>query len=333
MKHSTIGHTSQIKTLESILDSGELPHALIFTGPSGTGKKIIARKFLSALFCSETVKPCGKCASCTQILAGTFPDYIFVSPNENGIIPVGVDDRDEGSIRHLIWRMSSKPVTGKAGIIVDGIDRASPEAQNAFLKTLEEPAEGSCIVLIASDRSQVLHTIFSRCREIRFLPLTQSDLQSIIKGKSDSGAVADFIVASSNGSAETAAALCDETKRSGILQLGRLLSRAVQSGIPFNPPAHSLTKPKSGPDPIDILISIYSFLAEEAVRGSSTYSSLMDDIYIDDIDALRTIIKILVSAKRARTNNVNSSLHVKALAYHAFDHTETTPPFARDLTY
>ena len=332
MKHSTIGHTSQIKTLDSILVSGEIPHAFIFTGPSGIGKKIIAREFLSALFCSGPVKPCGNCASCTQILAGTYPDFICVSPNENGIIPVGADDRDEGSIRHLIGRMSSKPLSGKAGIIVDGIDRASTEAQNAFLKTLEEPAQGSCIVLIASDRSQVLQTIYSRCREVRFSPLTLADLQSIIKGKTDSGAVADFIIASSCGSAETATALYDEAKRNEILQLGRSLSKAVRSGTSFNPPAHSLAKPKSGPDPLDILISIYTFLMDEAVRGSSAYSSLLDDIYIDDIDALHTIIKMLVSAKRARSNNVNTPLHVKALVYHAFDRIETAPPFARNLT-
>ena len=332
MKHSTIGHKVQVKTLDSILDSGEIPHAFIFTGPSGTGKKIIAREFLSALFCNENEKPCGRCTSCTQILAGTYPDFIFVSPNENGIIPVGSDDKDEGSIRHLIWRMSSKPLSGKAGIIIDGIDRASHEAQNAFLKTLEEPAEGSHVILIASDRSQVLQTIFSRCREIRFSPLTQENLKLIISGKTDSDAVADFIIASSGGSAETAAALYDETKRNEILQLGKSLSKAVLSGASFNPPAQSLAKPKTGPDPIDILISIYTFLIEEAARGSSEYSSLLDDIYIDDIDALRTIIKMLIAAKRARTNNVNAPLLVKALAYHAFDRTETAPPFARNLT-
>jgi DNA polymerase-3 subunit delta' len=294
---------------------------------------MVARSFIKGFFCTGSKKPCGICPSCVQIDALSHPDLVMLSPNEKGVLPVGeTDDTDASSVRGLIHRLSMRPISGKFGVIIDGMDRASNEAQNALLKTLEEPPAGSCIVMISSDRSRILPTILSRAREFRFAPLDMDSIRRIVADKAESGDVIDLVAAVSGGSASIALLLCDDDLREKILSYCRALSSTIARGVllnQINAPLPAL--PKGGIDILDILINVYRALVDYKVREEGLYSSLLDDIYIDDIDALRTIIKLFFAAKKGRVHNINPALHIKALAYHASHRSAAgAPPFATE---
>lgn len=329
-----IGHKKEKEQLLSVLASGKIPHAFLFSGMEGIGKKMLAHSFLRALFCEAEKKPCGVCHSCRQVESLTHPDVVMLTPNDNGVLPIGDPETPEpGSIRHLVHRMSVRSVTGHIGVIVDGLDRATTEAQNALLKTLEEPPDGSCIILVSSDRSGILPTIHSRVREVRFSPLSSDDVRTIIADRAE-GDVLDFAVSASGGSASTAIELCDEAFRGKILPLCTALSSAVTgAGVMSGFTNAMAAKSGRGIDVIDVMIRIYTVLLESKAREDGSYSSLLDDIYIDDIDALRTIIKSLFAVKKGRGNNINTALHLRALAYYASHSKEPyTPPFADAIT-
>jgi DNA polymerase III subunit delta' len=319
-----IGHIHQRQQVDALRRSERVARSMIFTGPSGIGKKIIAERFLMSLFCqSAEKKPCGVCPNCQQMLSRTYPDFYLLLPNENGAIPVGELD-EPGTMRNLISKLSMRPTHGAFAVIVDGIERASEEAQNAFLKTLEEPPAGSCIILISSERSRVLSTILSRCHEIRFSPLFDADISMIASNAVPSDDVMKFAVACSNGSAEIALWLADEDNRKGAVSLAEKVRSAVVSGNTITVPAALAAKPKSGPDPLDICINIFAWCARIAASGKDASCGLIDDIYIDDMDTLLSINKLLISVKKGSSNNLNASLQIKAESYTVFDSGRTS---------
>ncbi|HNX58240.1 MAG TPA: hypothetical protein PKK43_04015, partial [Spirochaetota bacterium] len=108
-----IGHKKEREQLLSVLASGKIPHAFLFSGMEGIGKKMLAHSFLRALFCEAEKKPCGVCHSCRQVEALTHPDVVMLTPNDHGVLPIGDPETPEpGSIRHLVHRMSVKSVSG-----------------------------------------------------------------------------------------------------------------------------------------------------------------------------------------------------------------------------
>lgn len=327
-----LGQTRQIARLGKLLSSGSHPHALLFTGPSGIGKRTAAAAFVSALFCTGEKKPCGTCPSCAQIRAGTFPDLHMIGPNESGVVPVGSSDKPEpGSARWIIHKLAMKPVGGKAGAVIDGIDRMHGDVQNVLLKTIEEPGEGTCLVLIASERSRVLPTILSRCVEIRFSPLNEETIRELIKGKNDSGDVLDFASAASGGSVENAIALCDDDYREDIVDACREITQSMVSGSSLNVASSLLSKPKQTADSVEILIAAYHHMLRRRARGEAAASALFDDINIDDIPVLCSIIKMLLAVKKGRANNLNAGLQLKALAYRSNNSDLPDPPFSAQL--
>ena len=324
-----LGQSRQIARLGSLIRSGSVPHALLFTGPSGTGKRTAAVAFLSALFCTGEKKPCGSCPACVRIKAGTFPDLHMIGPNESGVVPIGDAEKPEpGSARWLIRRMSMKPAGGRSGAVIDGIDRMHGDAQNVLLKTIEEPGEGACIVLTASERSKVLPTILSRCVEIRFSPLGEDTIRAIVKDRFDSGDILDFAAVSSGGSAENALSLADDDFREDILDACRQITQSVVAGSSLNIPSSLLSKPKQNADSVEILISAYHHLLRKRAKGEAPESALFDDINIDDIPALCSIISMLLAVKKGRANNLNAGLQLKALAYRFNDDELPDPPFS-----
>lgn len=311
-----LGHQRPLRELERLRESKRLPHAILFTGPYGIGKSIAARHFISSLLCTGEKAPCGGCHSCRMFSASTHPDFIETIQSDNGVIPIGEPDNPSpGSIRHLIWRITRSSAGNRVCALIDGIDKANQYGQNAILKTLEEPTPGTIIVLTSSNRSNVIPTIFSRVREIRFSPLPQKDIVSIISNKSESGDIADFAAAASNGSPAVALFLLEKDFREKILSLCRSLSFTVSHKAPLEISPQSLAVSPDLPDPVDSMISIYRSLLAAQISGNANYSSLLDDIYIDDPEALRIIIKTLLAAKSSRLHNANAAWKIRALTY------------------
>lgn len=173
-----IGQRLPIRLLKQFLRGEALPHAMLFTGPAGVGKRTAARLFASALSCRSAERdtdgrPCGVCTACRRIAAGIFPDVITIEPLKNTL---KIDQ-----IRSLLATVAMKPFeAGRRVVIICHSQCLTVEAANALLKILEEPPDNTVVILTALQRADLLPTITSRCRHIQFQPLSADDLTHLL---------------------------------------------------------------------------------------------------------------------------------------------------------
>lgn len=154
-----IGHEQIITHLRSAIALDMVSHAYILNGPEYSGKMMLAEAFAMALQCeSEGERPCLKCRSCRQAIDHNQPDIIYVSHEKPGTI--GVDD-----IRTQINNdIAIKPYSSRYKVyIVDEAEKMNQQAQNALLKTIEEPPAYAVILLLTTNADSFLQTILSRC--------------------------------------------------------------------------------------------------------------------------------------------------------------------------
>lgn len=162
------GHGPEIEHLLRSARAGRLVHAYLFCGARGCGKKTLARLLAQALFCGagEAERPCGHCPACKRFLSGNHPDARTVAPKGRSI---GVDD-----VRELIDYLSRRPYEGGWHVaIIERAEKMTPSAQNALLKTLENPPEDTVFFLLTETPGALLSTVRSRARLVRVSPLTR----------------------------------------------------------------------------------------------------------------------------------------------------------------
>jgi len=168
--------TKTISELTHILQTKKIPNALLFSGNENTGRKQAAFFFAKGCNClSETQSSCNNCKSCRKIDAGYHPDILCIKPLKGKkIISIS-------QIREMGLTISSKPNEAKFRmVIILNADLMNTQAQNALLKMLEEPPEKTFFILIANKISLLLPTIISRCRKIRFKPLTDKLIEQCL---------------------------------------------------------------------------------------------------------------------------------------------------------
>lgn len=162
-----IGHEDIVKHFKSSIELSKVSHAYILNGEKGVGKKTLASVVAKSLQCeSGEADPCGKCKSCLQAETGNQPDIIWVKHEKPNVISV-----DE--IRtQLVNDIDLKPYSSRYKIyIVPDSQMMNQQAQNALLKTLEEPPEYAIIILLTNNVDKFLPTILSRCIVLNFKPV------------------------------------------------------------------------------------------------------------------------------------------------------------------
>jgi DNA polymerase III subunit delta' len=158
-----IGHADQVQTLRAALDSGQIAHAWLLTGPPGVGVIEVARAFAAALNCDNTTGSSadGTCPSCRRVLRGVHPD-VHVIEAEGEVLRV----EEVRAAREEAWRSRQE---GRAAVfILDEADRMNDAAANALLKVLEEPPPNVVFILVARGTAALLDTITSRSRVVPF---------------------------------------------------------------------------------------------------------------------------------------------------------------------
>jgi DNA polymerase III subunit gamma/tau len=157
-----VGQEHVVRTLSNAVEQGKVHHAYLFVGSRGTGKTSMAKILAACLNCvnGPTTTPCGKCDSCVSIASATSLDVIEMDAASNN----SVDD-----IRDLREKVAYAPVSGRHKVyILDEAHMLSPQAWNAFLKTLEEPPPRTIFVLATTEAQKVLPTVVDRCHRFDF---------------------------------------------------------------------------------------------------------------------------------------------------------------------
>jgi DNA polymerase-3 subunit delta' len=155
---------------------GTLPPSLIFAGPSGVGKAMVALALAQFVNCLSPVgeDACGECKSCRRIARDVHADVLRILPEESGSIKTD-------QIREAIDRAAYRPFEGRRRVvIIDQAEQMVDNAQDAILKTLEEPPKASTFILVTDAPDTLLPTIRSRCQRLRFGRLSPADVADVL---------------------------------------------------------------------------------------------------------------------------------------------------------
>jgi DNA polymerase-3 subunit delta' len=150
--------------LANYINQQRIPQALLITGRKGLGKYQLAMQFAQALLCTARLENgwfCDHCHSCVLFKAGTHPDFMLITPEEDKKI-IGID-----AIRQLITKLTLKPqFESYRVVLINPADQLNTNAANGFLKCLEEPNERTCIILLTEKPTKLPATIMSRCQKL-----------------------------------------------------------------------------------------------------------------------------------------------------------------------
>ena len=162
-----LGHEEVLRHLQNAAAMDKVSHSYIFAGEKGSGKKLLAKLFAMTLQCDKHGKePCLQCPSCKKAMKRNHPDIIYVTHEKPNTI--SIDDIRE----QLIGDVAIKPYNGPYKIyIVDEAEKMTVQAQNALLKTIEEPPAYAVILLLVNNGGTLLPTIASRCVTLNFKPV------------------------------------------------------------------------------------------------------------------------------------------------------------------
>ncbi len=187
-----IGHKTQWKFLCQIAENSRVAQAMIFSGQDSLGKKKVALEFVKLLSCQEKdfkKKPCQKCLSCKIIEKNQHPDLTLIAPEKKEI--------QISQIRDLQKNLSFKSqISSFKFAIIDRAETLNSQAQNCFLKTLEEPKGDSLLILVTSQPKNLFRTIYSRCQILKFYPLSFKEIKEYFKSQLSSSELEKIFIIS-----------------------------------------------------------------------------------------------------------------------------------------
>ncbi|MBK8871116.1 MAG: DNA polymerase III subunit [Elusimicrobia bacterium] len=215
-----LGQDNAVQTLTAALTAGRAPHAYLFTGPAGVGKKTTARAWAKALLCVSPTSvgiPCAACSACKKVNAHSHPDLLWVDFEFQAALLKEPLDKQKSlkiaTVREMERLLRLKPLEGRVKVaVLTPADLVGDDASHALLKILEEPPPGTHIVLISDEAGALLATIRSRCQRVRFRPLALEVVSDIVAREHGNrpAAEVDRAARAADGSVERARALLEE---------------------------------------------------------------------------------------------------------------------------
>ena len=178
-RENLIGHAATIAYLKKNIAEGKFPHAVIFSGAEGIGKRLVAEFCAAALLCENQIdgEPCGECESCHLVAARSHPDFYVVEAEATKT----TRNIKIGQIRNMQTEAALKPInSSRRVVIIDGAELMNTAAANCLLKTIEEPPSQTIFILLTANRSSLLMTIRSRCMTVNFDKLTAAQIRDAL---------------------------------------------------------------------------------------------------------------------------------------------------------
>lgn len=193
------GNAARISQLRKIIAEDKFPHAVIFSGAAGIGKRLIAQNCAAAILCENpnSGEACGECESCKLMAAGSHPDFIVVEPEESKSAPV----IKIAQIRALQTETAIQPMRSERRVvIIDGAELMNSAAANCLLKTLEEPTGQSLFILVTANRAGLLMTVRSRCVTVNFEKLSAAEIKTALVNRGVESSRAETVSLIADGS-------------------------------------------------------------------------------------------------------------------------------------
>ena len=209
-----IGHATTADYLKKNIANEKFPHAVIFSGEEGIGKRLAAEICAAALLCENQKdgSPCGVCENCRLVAARSHPDFYVVEPEETK----ATRNIKIGQIREMQSEAALRPInSARRVIIIDGAELMNNAAANCLLKTIEEPPSQTIFILLTASRSTLLMTIRSRCMTVNFDKISAQEIRNVLIERGVESAEAENLSVIADGSLGRALKL----KESGGAQL------------------------------------------------------------------------------------------------------------------
>ncbi len=311
------GHDKTIRALKRAIEKNHIFHCYLFLGEEAIGKKQVALSFAKTLLCKNgNTEPCNACNSCLKFDSWNHPDLEFIEP-EKGLIKKEVIDK-------LIKSMNISPLESKRKIvIIDDCHHMGMEAQNALLKTLEEPPSYVNIILITSNIKNLIPTIVSRSQLLKFNPVEDQIIVDLITSRyGKSQEEASFIAHFTKGSIGRSISLCEASeffeRRDNLINTIHSILKGDRMNI-FNSMDFFIENKDQIDEIMDIMLYWFRDLLIYKEIGNSPLilnrdkvELLSNETYLD-IDRINDIIDGIMETKRLINQNVNFQLAVETM--------------------
>lgn len=224
-----LGQKAIKKHFTTAIATGKISHAYILNGEEGMGKMTLAEAFSLMLLCEnpggDPISPCLNCHGCKQVLSHNHPDLIYVTHEKPGSI--GVDDIR----RQINDTVAIRPYSSPYKIyIIDEAEKMTGQAQNALLKTIEEPPSYVVIMLLTANQEAFLPTILSRCVQLKLKPLKDEDIKNyLIQEKGIAEETAEIYSAFARGNLGKAVYLAESEEFQAVYQTMLALLKHLRS--------------------------------------------------------------------------------------------------------
>ena len=314
-----VGHESIIGHFRSSIEQGKVAHAYLIHGEKGTGKKMLAGLFAKTLECEAGgTDPCGTCRSCVQCDSGNQPDIIWVTHEKPTVI--SVDDIREQVNKDIIVR----PYSSRYKVyIIPEAELMNPQAQNALLKTIEEPPEYAVFMLLTNNIDKMQPTIISRCITLNLKPVGELDMMEYLSGMGVPAAKAKVCVGFAFGNLGKAVRLAtseeyNEIKQDCVQILKNINHMEVYELIDA---VKKMSKYKLDIyDYIDLMMMWYRDILMLKVSGSpdkllfkEEYSTLKQQANYISYEGIENVLEALDKVKVRLEANVNFDIAMELL--------------------
>ncbi len=310
-----LGHRKILAGLQETIKKDSVAHAYIFEGPDGIGRRETALSFTAMLMCQSEMAPCRTCKSCQLLAEGSHPDFMEIYSQEKSI---SVDE-----VRNILKGLVIRPLYSRYKvIIINDADSMTVQAQNALLKSLEEPPSYVIFILTVESAAAVTPTVKSRCQRVLFDKLRSEEIYSILEEKHGPRKPEwDFIVSYSDGVVGTALQLVEAP---GFMELRNEVLHAANELLRVESDVFKIYELfEKNNDRVDFILRIMLMYFRDILiyNQTSNYNILINsdkkDMIIGNADLkLSSLIKCINavwSAKRGLEYNANFQLAIEVM--------------------